>query len=387
MGFLSTLLPKQEGILPYFLVYTGLSAAIHTVACYTSKPSTALRVFSGPEAPPAHPLLAHTYGVKNIYASLIRFYGAYYITNPQVYDLTTCTFGGVLFLYVTEVYVYKTARLREAIIPFVTAGSALLWMTMQRNCMSTKLNHTTWPHLVHRLIAIVILGLDLGIDYDLLVSSQTPRFVPGHLMTTTLGREHRVPFGQSFTMRAILESSSGPNTTLLLLLVQKLKQLRAGFNGSLLHPAEKRLSSFDSTDSDEATRYPLVSPLTFGQHLDRGPGRSSGKSLKGPGSLVFLLASTCAISRPRISLFIWASSVKCGEGEWGEGVVRRRLWDRASLFYCAPIRKLLQSWVLSPGSTLSWGLLAGCRSTRSSSGRRGHGVLHTVFCPRRFELG
>ncbi|RYO95540.1 hypothetical protein DL764_007675 [Monosporascus ibericus] len=133
MGLLSTLLPRQEGILPYFLVYTGLSAAIHTVVCYTSKPSTALRVFSGPEAPPAHPLLAHTYGVKNIYTSLIRLYGAYYIANPQVYDLTTCTFGGVLFLYVTEVYVYKTARLREAMIPFVTAGSGLLWMMMQRN--------------------------------------------------------------------------------------------------------------------------------------------------------------------------------------------------------------------------------------------------------------
>ncbi|RYP83374.1 hypothetical protein DL770_005394 [Monosporascus sp. CRB-9-2] len=249
MGFLSTLLPRQEGILPYFLVYTGLSAAIHTVVCYTSKPSTALRMFSGPEAPPAHPLLAHTYGVKNIYTSLIRFYGAYYITNPQVYDLTTCTFGGVLFLYVTEVYVYKTARLREAMIPFVTAGSALLWMMVQRNCTNL---YSVQGLIVHGLIAIVILGPDFRIDYDLLAFSQTPRFVQGRIMTAILGREHRVPFGQGLIMRAILGVETGTEYDRLLILMQKLKQLRVGLNDPLLHHAEKALSSFGGADSDDA---------------------------------------------------------------------------------------------------------------------------------------
>lgn len=111
---------------------TGLSAAIHTVVCYRVSAGTALKAFSGPAAPPAHPLLAHTYGVKNIYTGLIRLYAAYYITNPQVYDLAICTFVGVLFLYSTETFIYKTSRLREALFAFVMAGSAVVWMTTQR---------------------------------------------------------------------------------------------------------------------------------------------------------------------------------------------------------------------------------------------------------------
>lgn len=112
---------------------TGLSAAIHTVVCYKASAGAALKAFSGPEAPPAHPLLAHTYGVKNIYTGLIRLYAAYYITNPQVYDLAIWTFIGVLFLYATETFIYRTSRLREAMFPFVTAGSALVWMMNQRD--------------------------------------------------------------------------------------------------------------------------------------------------------------------------------------------------------------------------------------------------------------
>ncbi|KAI2606569.1 ergosterol biosynthesis protein-like protein Erg28 [Hypoxylon sp. NC1633] len=134
MDKLSSILPPhQGGYLPYFLLYNALAAAIHTVVCYVSSPTAALRQFSGPKAPPPHPLLAHTYGVKNFYTSCIRFYAAYYITNPQVYDLAFWTFVGVLFLYVTEVFVYKSARLREASFPFVIAGSSVVWMVLQRD--------------------------------------------------------------------------------------------------------------------------------------------------------------------------------------------------------------------------------------------------------------
>ncbi|XXG98162.1 hypothetical protein Hte_004483 [Hypoxylon texense] len=119
---LSILPPPQGGYLPYLLFYDGLSAAIHTVVCYTSSPTAALTAFSGAEAPPPHALLAHVYGVKNVYTSLIRLYAAYNLTNPLMYDLAIWTFVGVLFLYITEVFVYKTARIREASFPYVIAG-------------------------------------------------------------------------------------------------------------------------------------------------------------------------------------------------------------------------------------------------------------------------
>ncbi|KAI1214173.1 ergosterol biosynthesis protein-like protein Erg28 [Annulohypoxylon truncatum] len=133
MDQLSSLLPQHQGYLPYFLIANGLSAAIHSVVCYRGNPTASLKAFSGPAAPPPHPLLARTYGLKNFYTSFIRFYAAYHITNPQLYDLAILTFVGVLFLYITEVFVYKTSNLREASLPYVIAGSSLMWMVSQRD--------------------------------------------------------------------------------------------------------------------------------------------------------------------------------------------------------------------------------------------------------------
>ncbi|KAI0597739.1 ergosterol biosynthesis protein-like protein Erg28 [Biscogniauxia sp. FL1348] len=111
----------------------GLAAAIHTVVCYVKNPTTALRAFSGPEAPPPHSLLAHVYGVKNFYTSAIRMYAAYNIASPQLYDLAVLSFVGVLYLYITEAYVYRTVRIQEAAFPYVFAGTGFIWMMMQRD--------------------------------------------------------------------------------------------------------------------------------------------------------------------------------------------------------------------------------------------------------------
>ncbi|KAK3310668.1 ergosterol biosynthesis protein-like protein Erg28 [Chaetomium strumarium] len=124
--------PEHEGLLPYFLVYTSVSAAIHTAVCYLRPPTTSLVQFQGPARPPPHGLLARVYGVKNVYTAFIRLYAAYHITNSDLYNLAMCTFGGVLFLYGTEWLVYRTVRRREVAFPAVTASVGLGWMWMQR---------------------------------------------------------------------------------------------------------------------------------------------------------------------------------------------------------------------------------------------------------------
>jgi hypothetical protein len=52
--------------------------------------------------------------------------------NPQLYTLAQWTFIGVLVLYVGEMAIWKTVRLKEGVIPLVTAGLGILWMTVQR---------------------------------------------------------------------------------------------------------------------------------------------------------------------------------------------------------------------------------------------------------------
>ncbi|KAH9886791.1 ergosterol biosynthesis protein-like protein Erg28 [Xylariomycetidae sp. FL2044] len=135
MGYLAGLLPQHNGFLPYYLLYAAVSASIHSVVCYTADPEGSLRSFSGPGAPPLQQrsLLARVYGLKNVYSSIIRLYAAYYLAHPPVYDMAMLTFVGVLFLYGTEVFVYGTARVREAAFAWVTAGTGLVWMLAQRD--------------------------------------------------------------------------------------------------------------------------------------------------------------------------------------------------------------------------------------------------------------
>jgi hypothetical protein len=77
--------------------------------------------------------MAHVYAAHNMYTGLIRFYAAYDISNPALYSLALWTYVGVLLLYGSELVVWRTVRLREAVIPLVTAGVGITWMVAQKD--------------------------------------------------------------------------------------------------------------------------------------------------------------------------------------------------------------------------------------------------------------
>ncbi|KAK3382075.1 hypothetical protein B0T24DRAFT_600428 [Lasiosphaeria ovina] len=77
-------------------------------------------------------LLAHVCGVKNVYTCMIRLYAVYHLHNQPLYDLAMWIYAGVIWLYVTEMLVWKTVRLREGSIALATAGPAFVWMFLQR---------------------------------------------------------------------------------------------------------------------------------------------------------------------------------------------------------------------------------------------------------------
>ncbi|KAK4163658.1 ergosterol biosynthesis Erg28 [Cladorrhinum sp. PSN259] len=131
---MSSFLPQGNGgLLPYFLLLQGSLAIIHSVVCYTGTPDAAMKQFSGPQKPAHTGLSARIYGVKNIYTGLMRLYAAYHLANPQLYALAQASFAGVLFLYITELFVYKTARIKECMFPFIGAGSLTVWMWLQKD--------------------------------------------------------------------------------------------------------------------------------------------------------------------------------------------------------------------------------------------------------------
>ncbi|KAH8173763.1 erg28 like protein [Sarocladium implicatum] len=130
---MSLLPPATGGYLQYFILYVTASALIHTLVCYTSSPARALVPFQSKQAPEPHPLIAHIYGTKNIYSSLIRVYAAYHLTeSAALYDLASWTYAGVLFFYGLEIWVYGTVRPREGFFALLTAGCGLAWTTLQR---------------------------------------------------------------------------------------------------------------------------------------------------------------------------------------------------------------------------------------------------------------
>jgi hypothetical protein len=88
--------------------------------------------FSGARRPAPTGLLARVYGTKNMYTAAVRAYAAYHVANPQVYELAMITFAGVLFLYTTELVVYRTVRVKEFAFPMLNAGGGLLWMWSQK---------------------------------------------------------------------------------------------------------------------------------------------------------------------------------------------------------------------------------------------------------------
>ena len=87
--------------------------------------------FQGANAPQPTALQAHIYGMKNIYTILIRLYAAYNLHNRELYLLAMWTFAGVFFLYATELVVWHTVRMREGLIPLITASIGLTWMWAQ----------------------------------------------------------------------------------------------------------------------------------------------------------------------------------------------------------------------------------------------------------------
>ena len=90
--------------------------------------------FQGPKAPAPTQLTAHIYGVKTFYTVLIRLDAVYNLHhNHATYMLCMATFVGVLFLYLTETFVFRTVRFREAMFPFVTASLGVVWMWTQRD--------------------------------------------------------------------------------------------------------------------------------------------------------------------------------------------------------------------------------------------------------------
>lgn len=79
-------------------------------------------------------LSARTFGTWTFVSSVIRFYGAYYISNPLIYQLTLWSYCIAIFHFGSEWLVYRTAKLGKGLAgPLVVATTSITWMLLQRD--------------------------------------------------------------------------------------------------------------------------------------------------------------------------------------------------------------------------------------------------------------
>lgn len=105
------------------------------------------RVYLGPSLPapkegkpkkdmgensPATPLSSRTMGTWTMLQAIVRFYAAYHIENPAIYQMAIWTFVVAGFHFYSEWLCYKTARWSKGLAgPIIVASASLIWMASQ----------------------------------------------------------------------------------------------------------------------------------------------------------------------------------------------------------------------------------------------------------------
>ncbi|CCH40668.1 Ergosterol biosynthetic protein 28 [Wickerhamomyces ciferrii] len=125
IDFVGPYIPTTPGILPKWLLFvtqTYLSGLELTRRVYENKPQQTTD------------LSARTFGTWTFVSAVIRFYGAYYLTNPQIYQITLASYLIAFVHFVSEWLIFKTAKFGKGLLgPLIVATSTIVWMTLQKD--------------------------------------------------------------------------------------------------------------------------------------------------------------------------------------------------------------------------------------------------------------
>ncbi|OAL64407.1 ergosterol biosynthesis protein Erg28 [Trichophyton rubrum] len=89
MDTIAAYLPQHAGFLPKWLLFVSVVSSLNTFQAFAS-PAYTGQLYS---AAPVTPLSSRKFGTWTFLSSVIRMYAAYYVSNPQVYDLAMWTYG------------------------------------------------------------------------------------------------------------------------------------------------------------------------------------------------------------------------------------------------------------------------------------------------------
>jgi Erg28 like protein len=166
-------LPQHEGLLPNWLLFVRLppfhprnfqslprtysrakvsavsvlnSAQAYLTLTYTAqvysedpslngsykKSDESPRRASGHPTSTVTPLSSRLFGTWTVIQSMVRMYAAYYISNPQIYQLAFLTYAVAFVHFISEWFVFRTAKWGAPLAgPVIISTSSLVWMWLQ----------------------------------------------------------------------------------------------------------------------------------------------------------------------------------------------------------------------------------------------------------------
>lgn len=127
-NFLQELPP---GYLPKWLLFISTVSIFNSVQTYVSGLSLTRRVYSN-KPQEVTKLSCRTFGTWTLISCIIRFYGAFYLDEIHIYQLTMFSYMIALLHFLSELIIYRTCRLDAGFLsPLFVASTSLFWMYNQ----------------------------------------------------------------------------------------------------------------------------------------------------------------------------------------------------------------------------------------------------------------
>ncbi|KAI5951994.1 ERG28 [Candida jiufengensis] len=118
----------RGGKLPYWLLFISIVSIFNSFQSYQKDLSLTKRVYNSKPQEVTN-LSARTFGTWTLITSIVRLYGAYNITSPQVYQLTQFTFIIAAFHFLSEWLIFGTTKLGKGLAgPLIVSSLSLGWM-------------------------------------------------------------------------------------------------------------------------------------------------------------------------------------------------------------------------------------------------------------------
>lgn len=121
-----------SGYLPKWLLFISVVAVFNSVQTYISGLELTRKVYEkNPQE--VTPLSARTFGTWTLISSFIRLYGALYLNENHVFQLTFISYMIALFHFASEWLVYRTCKFGKGILgPLIVSSTSLIWMYCQK---------------------------------------------------------------------------------------------------------------------------------------------------------------------------------------------------------------------------------------------------------------